>query len=140
MNEIDRTKVSRAISIINQMLSKLSDAERSFKSARNWGLLDMFGGGTLTNLIKHSKISSASNSMSNINYLMGQLHEVLGSIRLPSGNYSVNVGGLATFADFFFDGIIADTYMQSKIINSLNEVRDLEARLEDLRSRLMRLS
>lgn len=49
------------------------------------------------------------------------------------------VGGFATFADFFFDGIFADGYMTSKIFSSLEEVRRLKSRLVELRAQLVRM-
>lgn len=52
--------------------------------------------------------------------------------------YFMHVGGFATFADFLFDGILADAYMSSKIFSSLEQVRMLRKRLYDLRDFLQR--
>ena len=124
-NEIDRKEIDDVLRIVDEILPLLDDAKSSFKSARNWGIVDMLGGGLITDLIKHSKINNAANSMSRINYLLGDLQRELKDVRIPS-NYAVNTGTFATFADFVFDGILADVYMQSKIMSSLNEVETLE--------------
>ena len=131
----DITQVNQAISLTNQLITTLDDAERQLSSARNWGFLDVLGGGLITDLIKHSKLNNAKISMDRVNYLMQELRRVLGGISLP-GDYSMNVGGIATFADFFFDSGIVDVYMTAKIMSSLSEVRNLKNRCYELRERL----
>lgn len=137
-NEIDRKEIDDVLRIVDEILPLLDDAKSSFKSARNWGIVDMLGGGLITDLIKHSKINNAANSMSRINYLLGDLQRELKDVRIPS-NYAVNTGTFATFADFVFDGILADVYMQSKIMSSLNEVETLENRILILREQMLKL-
>jgi len=128
-------QVAEALSLVNQLIPLVNDAERSLSSARNWSFLDVLGGGFLTDLIKHSKLNNASNSMNQVNYLMQRLQAVLGSIQIPA-DYRMTVGGFSTFADFFFDSGIVDVYMMSKIWTSLNEVRKLQEKLYDLKSKL----
>ena len=48
----------------------------------------------------------------------------------------MQIGNFATFADFFFDGVFADVYMVSKIMQSLDEVRRLKGKLYDLKAKL----
>lgn len=131
----NEVQVNEAISLTNQLIGEVENAERSLSSARNWGFLDVLGGGFVVDLIKHSKLNQASNSMNQVNYLMQKLQHCLGSIQMP-GDYTMNVGGFATFADFLFDGAIADIYMTSKIMGSLDEVRKLKNKLYELKARL----
>ena len=134
----DIVQVNQAINLTNQLISELDQAERQLSSARNWGFLDVLGGGFIVDLIKHSKLNNAKISMDSVNYLLQELKRVLGGISMP-GDYSMNVGGIATFADFFFDSGIVDVYMTAKIMSSLNEVRNLKNRCYELRSRLTSL-
>ena len=131
----DIVQVNQAINLTNQLIAELDQAERQLSSARNWGFLDVLGGGIIVDLIKHSKLNNAKISMDRVNYLLQELKRVLGGISMP-GDYSMNVGGIATFADFFFDSGIVDVYMTAKIMSSLNEVRNLKHRCYELRSRL----
>ena len=128
-------QINQAINLTDQLISELDQAERQLSSARNWGFVDILGGGIITDLIKHSKLNNAKASMDRVQYLLQELKRVLGGISMP-GDYSMNVGGIATFADFFFDSGIVDVYMTAKIMSSLNEVRNLKNRCYDLRSRL----
>ena len=131
----NEVQINQAINLTDQLISELDVAEKQLSSARNWGFLDVLGGGLIVDLIKHSKLNNAKSSMDRVNYLLQELKRVLGGISMP-GDYSMNVGGLATFADFFFDSGIVDVYMTAKIMSSLNEVRNLKNRCYELRSRL----
>lgn len=131
----DIAQVNQALNLTDQLIAELDQAERHLSSARNWGFVDILGGGIITDLIKHSKLNNAKASMDRVNYLLQELKRVLGGISMP-GDYSMNVGGIATFADFFFDSALVDAYMTAKIMSSLNEVRNLKNRCYELRSRL----
>lgn len=131
-------RVGQAISLTEQLISSLDEAERQLSSARNWGFLDVLGGGLFVDLIKHSKLNNAKATMDKVNYLMGELQRVMGGIAIPA-DYRMEIGGFATFADFFFDSGIVDVYMTAKIMSSLNEVRKLKSRCYDLKSRLGKL-
>lgn len=128
MNELNKSQIANIRNIIAQLLPVVSSAEAKFKSAKNWGILDILGGGFIVDMIKHSKINSAGQDMNRINYLLGQLQTELNRTVFPT-DYTLNVPGFATFADFVFDGFIADIYMQSKISSSLNQVRELKEKL-----------
>ena len=131
----DITQVNQALILTDQLIAELDQAERQLTSARNWGFLDVLGGGLITDLIKHSKLNNAKSSMDRVNYLLQELRRALGGISM-AGDYSMNVGGFETFADFFFDNGIVDVYMTAKIMSRLSEVRNLKNRCYELRARL----
>lgn len=135
MTEIQN--INNAKNTIKQLLPLVDQAEQQFKSARNWGFLDIFGGGLLIDLFKHSKLSSASNTMNQIADLLRILQNQLQGLSIPT-DYRMQFG-FSSFADFFFDGAIFDIYMQSKIINSLEQIRDLKTKLQILMDMLGRM-
>ena len=132
-------QINRAMQLTDQLIGCLDDAERQLSSARNWGFIDVLGGGLITDLIKHSKLRNAQTTMEHVNSIMQQLQQVLGSISIP-GDYRMEIGGFATFADFFFDSGIVDIYMTAKIMNSLTEVKKLKQRAYDLKQKLNQIS
>lgn len=125
--------------IINQILPLIDEAENKFRSARNWGFFDILGGGFITDLIKHSKLGAASDIMNRINYLLHDLQRELKEVVIPT-DFSMNTASFSTFADFVFDGILADVYMQSKIMTSMEQIRELRSRLLILRDKLAEIS
>ncbi len=138
INQLEKNQINNALEIIDSIKPLISDAEHSFNSARGWGIVDIFGGGFLTNLIKHSKLNNAASTMNRINYLLSNLQQELKDIRFPT-DYSMTTNTFATFADFMFDGILADTYMQSKIISSIHQLQELKDKLIILHDKLTRL-
>ena len=134
----NRKEITDVLVIIKRILPLIDNAEQKFKSARNWGIVDILGGGFLVDLIKHSKLNSASTNMNQINSLLQDLQRELKDIVIPT-DFSMNTATFATFADFLFDGILADVYMQSKIMSSLDQVKELRKRLLILQSKLNEL-
>jgi hypothetical protein len=128
-------EINDARDIVRQLLPLVEQAEKKFTSARNWGIVDLLGGGLITDLIKHSQLGSASNTMNQISDLLGDLQRELQDIDIPT-DYRMQMGGFATFADFVFDGTLADAWMESKIVSSLDQVRQLRQRLTVLQDRL----
>lgn len=131
MENVNKNDLTNAKQILSQLIPLVEQAEDKFRSARNWGFIDMVGGGFFVNMIKHYKINSAGNILEDVQYLLEQLQNVLKAISIPV-DYRVRVGGFATFADFVFDGFISDSYMQFKIMGSLDQIRELKKRLLQL--------
>ncbi len=53
----DRDKEVREAEIAGERaLSSLREADKQLGSARNWGLLDIFGGDTISGIMKHMKV------------------------------------------------------------------------------------
>ena len=115
--EMERQEAIRAG---ERALTSLHDAEHYLGGARLWGIVDMFGGGGLSGLIKHAEICKATQSVerakSDLRLFQKELRDV-DAIR-------IDIGGFLTFADFFFDGIIADWLVQSKIQEARRQVAD----------------
>lgn len=128
-------QVSDALNTVNRLIPLVEEAENQFKSARNWSFLDVLGGGTITDLVKHYKLGKAGDTMNEVNYYLQQLSVQLGNINIPT-DYRMKMGGFLTFADFMFDGFLMDAYMTSKIMSSLEQVRDLKNKLYQVKERL----
>ena len=63
MSNISISEINGTLAILDRLLPLVDEAERKFKSARNWGFLDILGGGFIVDMIKHYKIDSASSLM-----------------------------------------------------------------------------
>ena len=134
LNEIKDVQI-----ILNKLFPLVDQAEARFKSARNWGVVDILGGGLITDLIKHSHLGAAGSIMNEISDLLRDLQHELKDIDIPT-DYRMQMGGFATFADFVFDGALADAWMESKIVSSLDQVRQLKQRLHMLQDRINDMS
>lgn len=131
--------INEVQAIIDRLLYLIREAKGCFTSARNWGFLDILGGGVITDLIKHYKINSARGIMNEISYNLKELHREMKDLTIPD-DMQMEMGGFSTFADFVFDGFLADAWMQSKIFSSLDQLEQLENRILDLDRRIKYLS
>lgn len=131
-------EVAGALSTLNRLIPLVEDAERQFKSARNWGFLDLLGGETITDIVKHYKLYKAKDLMNEVDFLLRQLSQQLGGIEIPV-DFRMQLGGFSSFADFLFDGVLADAYMFSKISSSLDQVQQLKYRLYTLKQKLQQM-
>lgn len=114
-------EINEAIVSGERALASLRAAQEKLNSARNWGIFDMLGGGLITDLVKHSKMNDASiyleEAKRDLLVFQKELQDVQGTIDLK-----VDVDGFLTFADFFFDGIIMDYVVQSKIAEARRQI------------------
>ena len=120
-----------AIAAGERALNSLRAAQEKLNSARGWGIFDMLGGGLLTDMIKHSKINDAAGYMEDAKRDLQIFQRELADIHVPM-ELRMEVGGFLSFADFFFDGIVADYLVQSRIADAREQVSDAIRRVEVL--------
>lgn len=131
-------EVREAINAGERALSSLRSAQNDLKSAGNWGVLDILGGGLISGLVKHSKINSASSHMEAAKYDLKKFQSELKDVTVYT-DININVGDFLTFADFFFDGLIADFMVQSKISDAKAQVSQAILHVERILSDLRRI-
>ncbi len=131
-NGYDRNKeIREAIAAGERALSSMRAAQNSLDSARGWGILDMFGGNLITGLIKHSKVSDASRYVDAARRDMAYFQNELQDIQDLQG-LDIRIGDFLTFADFFWDGFLADILVQSKINDARRKIADAINRTESV--------
>lgn len=126
--KINLKEIEEAIASGNEVLNSLNKVLSSLDSAEGWGTWDLFGGGLLSDLAKHSHINDASSEVENTQDLIHQFKTELTDIRISS-DIAIEIDGFAKFADFFFDGLIADWYMQSRINESQASVESVNSQV-----------
>ncbi len=112
MYNIDKREIQEAIEAADVALEHLNRAKRSLSSASGWGLFDTLGGGFISGLIKHSKMSDAE---SEINAAKRALERFSKELRDVNGYSSIHINEFLTFGDLFCDGFLMDVLVQSQI-------------------------
>ena len=130
-NEMMRREIQEAIYAGERALSSLGAAQANLNSAKNWGILDLFGGGFITDMFKHSKMGNAASCMEEAKRDLQIFERELRDVNV-SMNLRMEIGGFLTFADFFFDGLVADYLVQSKIADARAQVDEAIHRVESL--------
>ena len=133
MNETKELK--EAILASEKALKCLRQAEEKLNRASNWGLLDLLGGDLISGIVKHSKIEEATLAIEeakrNLVIFQRELRDVNQNYHLQ-----IDIGGFLLFADFFFDGLIADYLVQSKIKDAKIQVQDAIHEVSNMLSQL----
>jgi hypothetical protein len=111
-------EVTEAAAAGSHVIAELEQVISSLESAEGWGLWDMFGGGLISTAIKHSRIDDARNQVNEVQTKISQFKRELADVQ-KNVDIQIDIGELASFADFFFDGLIVDWIVQSKIEDSL---------------------
>lgn len=114
-------ELKEAITLGNMAINTLNEAIELLDSAGDWGTWDLLGGGLIADMMKHDKIDKAKQAILNAQTYVQRLQVELQDVNM-SLDGSIQITGGAVFADFFFDGLIADWYMQSKISQSRENV------------------
>ena len=136
MEKYNRQKeIGEAIRAGERARQSLTEARGKMDSAGNWGLFDMLGGGLISGLMKHSRINDASQYVEQAKNDLKAFERELGDIRDIEG-LSVEIGGFLTFADFFFDGLLADLLVQSKIKDAKRELDNAISRVDGILAKL----
>ncbi len=103
-------------------LASLREAEKSLDSARNWGFVDILGGGLITSLVKHSRMDDASEA---IDRAQTDLEVFARALRGVSGVMGVRLerDGVLEAFDVLLDNSISDLFVQSHIEDARGQVR-----------------
>lgn len=132
----DAYDIDKALNAADYALGCLYDAQRHLSAARSWGIADIFGGGLITTAIKRERMSDARECMVSAKLALEQFRATLGHIELPD---RIDDSSFLRFADYWFDGGIADLLVQRKIRRAQQDVEDAIIQVDRVRQRLMRM-
>ena len=122
--DIEKEK-REAIEAGRRALNSLQAAKENLNSAKNWGLVDMFGGGFFTTMLKHSKMDQAKRNMEQAKYDLRNFSRELNDVNMVC-NLNIDTGDFLSFADYFFDGFVVDWVVQDRINNAKRQVEERE--------------
>lgn len=120
-SRLRRKELGEAIAAGRRAHSALEQAENSLDSAAGWGTWDIFGGGLISDMAKHGHIDDARGYIDEAQRALSCFRTELadvGDIDIPN----IQIGEFATFADWFFDGLFADVFVQGRIHDAQNSV------------------
>jgi hypothetical protein len=112
-------------------LQSLRSAQAELNSAKNWGMVDLLGGGLISGLVKHSKMDNAQRYMEQAKYDLSNFSRELNDVNMAC-NLNIDVGDFLSFADFFFDGFVADWLVQDRINEARRQVEDAIRRVQEI--------
>ena len=128
--DIEKEK-REAIEAGRRALNSLSAAKENLNSAKNWGLVDMFGGGFFSTMLKHSKMDQAKYDLRNFSRELNDVNMAC--------DLHIDTGAFLSFADYFFDGFVVDWMVQDRINTAKRQVEEAIRRTESIVNQLQRM-
>ena len=113
----------------------LEEMSGDLSGAENWGVWDMVGGGIMATFAKHGCLDDAQDAAYEARRALSRFRTELADVsseQVPD----VELGDFAVFADYFFDGLFADLFVQSRIREAQEQVEAVTQRVERLIVRL----
>jgi hypothetical protein len=152
----NKIQIEEAIAAGDTVLRKLDHAQELLESAKGWGTWDMLGGGVISTAIKHDRIDEARSAIHAAQRSLRHFEKELKDVQ-KDVSIRIEISGLLTFADFFFDGFITDWIVEGRISDALHQIderysliqrvvsdlkaenRSIQSELYDLRHKVLNL-
>ena len=115
--DIEKEK-REAIEAGRRALNSLSAAKENLNSAKNWGLVDMFGGGFFSTMLKHSKMDHAKQNMDQAKYDLRNFSRELNDVNMAC---------------------VVDWMVQDRINTAKRQVEEAIRRTESIVNQLQRM-
>lgn len=127
-----KKEIYEAIQAADNALYYLNKANSSLNSAGNWGIVDILGGGLIFTFAKHSKMNDASIQLEYAKKAVQNFKKELMDVTEIEG-MNLETGDFISFADYFFDGFIADWLVQSRIRETQRQINDAIAQINGIK-------
>ena len=124
-------KKREAIEVGFKTLDRLQAAKNNLNSAKNWGLVDMFGGGFLSTMLQNSKMDQAKQNMEQDKYDLQNFSRELNDVNMAC-NLNINTNDFLAFADYLLDGFVIDWMVRNRINKAKQQVREEIRRTENI--------
>lgn len=130
-------EISELMKIVDEALEALENSEIDLKSASGWGIVDLFGGGLITSLIKHNDMDDAQIHMNQAKDALSKLSDQLKTVS-NDFDFHFDVMDFTDTLDIFMGNIFSDLLVQSsiseardKIQKTIESVKILKKQLEE---------
>ena len=135
-----RKEVREAINAGERAHSIAEETLDGLKSAKNWGMVDLIGGGIMSDVIKYDKLKSVKDRTSALQMALRTFRTELADVSSRiEGPLQVEVGEFLHFADYFFDGIFTDWMVYDKIKVSKERAEQTYSQIQGILEQLRKM-
>ena len=135
-----RKEVKEAISAGERARSIAEETLEGLQSAKNWGMVDLIGGGIMSDVIKYDKLKSVKDRTSALQMALRTFRTELSDVSSRiEGPLQVEVGEFLHFADYFFDGIFTDWMVYDKIKVSKERAEQTYSQIQGILEQLRKM-
>lgn len=135
---MDRLKeLKEAKEAANQVIIRIDAGLNQLKSASSWGILDIFGGGLISSLVKRNKIGEANRSLEELSLSLKSLNKELSDVDISLPDAIPDSLSDELF-DLVFDNIFTDIRVQGEIKENLIALKELKHAIVEIRDKVDR--
>lgn len=135
---MDRLKeLKEAKEAADQVIIRIDAGLNQLKSASSWGILDIFGGGLFSSLVKRNKIGEANRSLDELSLSLKSLNKELSDVDISLPDAIPDSLSDELF-DLVFDNIFTDIRVQGEIKENLVALKELRYAIVEIRDKVDR--
>lgn len=133
---MDSINYSDAAIVGKRALKLLKDARESLGSARNWGLVDMIGGGLSSGWMKYGNLKDYRKLAGQAEVELQQFGRMLDAANLFD-DLDTRIDGFTKFIDLWQDNYLIDFYAQGHIKKAIERLDETISVVERLLGELL---
>lgn len=118
-------ELNEAIFAGNQAKNVIDEIRNLLDDAESFGKWDLWGGGLVTDIMKHDRLDSAQSKVETLQIKLRKFKTELSDVQLGV-DIKVNIDGFLGFADFFFDDIFTNLVVMKQINSSKNTMNEIK--------------
>ena len=136
-NRTQLREIDEAIDAGQEAMEQIGRIESSLSSAENWGAFDLFAkGGIISSMAKHSALDEAQVGAEQLQIALSRFRTELADVRIDGEMGQLNMDGFLRFADWFFDGLLVDWTVLSRIHDSQASVSHVKEQVNEALTKL----
>ena len=108
---------------------------KNLSEAENYGTWDLIGGGLIADLAKYGSLEDAQRLAEQLQKQLRRFRSELADVTIDE-EIQVQIDGMLRFADYFFDGLLADWTALKRIQSSAEQVRRVDHQVSGVLNRL----
>ena len=124
-------EIKEAVYAGERASTQVGKIQKTLQSAANWGTLDMVGGGLLSSVAKRNKMREAQDQIHDFQHTLRKFSRELKDVDLEI-IIDLGIDDFLGFTDWFFDGLLVDWMVQSKINNARDQINRLDSKISSL--------
>ena len=120
--DIEKDK-QEAIAAGERAIESLRRAKEEIEKARGFGLVDIFGGGLLSTVMKHNKMDKAEYWITQAKIDLNKFSKELKDVS-SAADINIDIGNFGRVADIVFDNAFVDIMISSKLRDASEQIDD----------------
>lgn len=138
-NKKSRLKeIEEAIRAGNRAFEKSNTVLKHLDRAMDYSTWDIFGGGTIADVLKHSELADAQKLVEALQRDLRDFNIELKDVNMDiDSNIDVRVEGFLGFADYWMDGFFVDWTVRNHIEESTSKVNQIKSNIKHILEQLI---